>query len=266
MKQSIASGIYSSFIAPTTEEELLDSAQKMGKRHASIGVGKATTRNTDFYTANNTMIENNHRNKVSQTPKSEKGMLTFSQTIQKNGPFTKSIRMGDTMSTGGLAVNNKFEMSKTVAGQSVGGPKKGPNLTMWDMMTLYDTQKKKVEDQAAYFAYKKQQQELKEFYEKQKDFKSRVNKMQSQRRDLELATIKNKHDNLFRYENNFDNNKRNHLANLQKENRSNTLEAKRQTQPTFNQTFKTGFLKKGDLMNGSPMKSHEMMSRTIVGN
>ena len=69
--------------------------------------------------------------------------------------------MGDTMTTGGQSINNKFEMSKTLATQAVGGPKKDPNITMWDMMTLYDTQKKKVEDQAAYFAYKKQQREHK---------------------------------------------------------------------------------------------------------
>ena len=90
--------------------------------------------------------------------------------------------------------------------------------------------------------------------------------MQSQRRDLELSTVKNKHDNINRYEENFENNKRNLLANLQKINRSNTLEAKRTGQPHFNQTFKTGFLKRGDLMNESPMKTHEMMSKTIVGN
>ena len=150
------------------------------------------------------------------TPKSDKNAFGFGESILRNNPFTKSIRMGDTMSTGGMAVNNKFEMNKTLANQAVGGPKKDPKITMWDMMTLYDTQKKKVEDQAAYFAYKKQQHDLKNFYDQQIDYKKRVNKMHKERKDLEHETIKNKHENLFRYENSFDNNKRNLLANLQR--------------------------------------------------
>jgi len=36
---------------------------------------------------------------------------------------------------------------------------------MWDMMTLYDTQKKKVEDREAFIAHKQQQAELKDFYD-----------------------------------------------------------------------------------------------------
>ena len=36
---------------------------------------------------------------------------------------------------------------------------------MLDMLTLYDTQKKRVEDEEAFHAHKKQQQELKSFYE-----------------------------------------------------------------------------------------------------
>jgi hypothetical protein len=89
--------------------------------------------------------------------------------------------------------------------------------------------------------------------------------MQKERKDLEHETVRNKHENIFRYEQNFDNNKRNLLANLQRDNRGNSLEVKRATQPTFNSTFKNGFLKRGDLLEGNPMKTHEMMSKTIVG-
>jgi len=60
---------------------------------------------------------------------------------------------------------NKYEINETVKGQAVGGPKLKPKLTMWDMLTLYDTQKKRVEDEEAFQAHKKQQQELKSFYE-----------------------------------------------------------------------------------------------------
>lgn len=44
----------------------------------------------------------------------------------------------------------KFEINETVKGQAVGGPKNKPKLTMWDMLTLYDTQKKRAEDEEAF--------------------------------------------------------------------------------------------------------------------
>jgi hypothetical protein len=49
----------------------------------------------------------------------------------------------------------KYEINETVKGQAVGGPKLKPKLTMWDMLTLYDTQKKRVEDEEAFQAHKK---------------------------------------------------------------------------------------------------------------
>jgi hypothetical protein len=159
LKQSIASGMYSSFIAPTDEHELFDS--KATKRHASIG--RDWSRNSDIKAATLDAINSVARKGKghSMTPKGDKNVSFGESFFMKNNPFTKSVKMGDTMTTGGQAINNKFEMSKTLATQAVGGPKKDPSITMWDMMTLYDTQKKKVEDQAAYFAYKKQQREHK---------------------------------------------------------------------------------------------------------
>jgi hypothetical protein len=50
---------------------------------------------------------------------------------------------------------NKYEINQTVKGQAVGGPKLKPKLTMWDMLTLYDSQKKRVEDEEAFHAHKK---------------------------------------------------------------------------------------------------------------
>ena len=41
---------------------------------------------------------------------------------------------------------NKYEINQTIKGQAVGGPVKKPQITMWDMLTLYDTQKKRIED------------------------------------------------------------------------------------------------------------------------
>lgn len=67
--------------------------------------------------------------------------------------------------------NSKYDLDRTVKGQAVGGPGKRPKLTMWDMVTLYDTQKKKLEDQAAYLEHKKMQNDLKKYYETQMEFK-----------------------------------------------------------------------------------------------
>ena len=51
---------------------------------------------------------------------------------------------------------NKYEINEQIKGQAVGGPKLKPKLTMWDMLTLYDSQKKRVEDEEAFHAHKKQ--------------------------------------------------------------------------------------------------------------
>ena len=45
---------------------------------------------------------------------------------------------------------------------------------MWDMMTLYDTHKKKVEEREAFLAHKQQQQDLKNFYDSQIEFKKQL--------------------------------------------------------------------------------------------
>ena len=42
---------------------------------------------------------------------------------------------------------------------------------MWDLMTLYDVKKKRIEDQSAFVEQKRQQKELKDFYDTQLDFK-----------------------------------------------------------------------------------------------
>ena len=55
------------------------------------------------------------KNNLSQTPKSDnKSNFLFTDRILKATSALKSIKMGDTMSTGGMAINNKFEMGKTV--------------------------------------------------------------------------------------------------------------------------------------------------------
>ena len=48
----------------------------------------------------------------------------------------------------------KYNINQTIKGQSVGGPGKKPKISMWDMITLYDTQKKRIEDEEAFLAHK----------------------------------------------------------------------------------------------------------------
>ena len=54
-------------------------------------------------------------------------------------------------------IENKFDLKATIAGQTLGGPGKESKITMWDLMTLYDSKKKRVEDEAAFRRHKKQQ-------------------------------------------------------------------------------------------------------------
>lgn len=53
-------------------------------------------------------------------------------------------------------IENKFDLKNTINDQALGGPGKRSNITMWDLMTLYDTKKKRVEDEAAFKHHKKQ--------------------------------------------------------------------------------------------------------------
>jgi hypothetical protein len=68
-------------------------------------------------------------------------------------------------------IENKFDLKATMAGQALGGPEKKSNITMWDLMTLYDTKKKRIEDEAAFRRNKEQQKDLMRFYDAQVDFK-----------------------------------------------------------------------------------------------
>lgn len=51
-------------------------------------------------------------------------------------------------------VGKNIDFSNILKGQAVGGPGLKSKLTMWDVMTLYDTQKKKLEDEMAFLEQK----------------------------------------------------------------------------------------------------------------
>lgn len=68
--------------------------------------------------------------------------------------------MGRTMRNRSIltsGIENKFDLKNQIVDQAIGGPGKRSNITMWDLMTLYDSKKKRVEDQAAFLKHKEQQ-------------------------------------------------------------------------------------------------------------
>ena len=98
---------------------------------------------------------------------------------------------------------SKYELAKAIAGQAVGGPGYKNKISMWDMMTLYDTHKKKVEEREAFLAHKQGQRELKSFYDDQIDFKKQVRAHEEQIKNQELEDIRIHHEKLGLHEDNF---------------------------------------------------------------
>ena len=99
---------------------------------------------------------------------------------------------------------------------------------MWDLMTLYDVKKKRLEDQAAFVEQKRQQKDLKDFYDTQLDFKQEQRNYDAEVKQAELNKIKNHHQTLSKYESTYQANKKNFLKDLNHQNRSSTLENKAQ--------------------------------------
>ena len=62
-------------------------------------------------------------------------------------------------------IHEKYDLRQSITGEAIGGPDKKPKISMWDLMTLYDVKKKRIEDQAAFAEQKKQQKDLREFYD-----------------------------------------------------------------------------------------------------
>jgi hypothetical protein len=87
-------------------------------------------------------------------------------------------------------IENKFDLKATMAGQSLGGPERKTNITMWDLMTLYDTKKKRIEDEAAFRQHKQQQSELMTFYDSQVDFKHEKRKHEQHLKENDLKQIR----------------------------------------------------------------------------
>ena len=104
-----------------------------------------------------------------------------------------------------------FELNQTVMGQSIGGPRKQARISMWDMMTLYDVNKRRQEDEEAFQAHNKQQKDLKEFYDMQVDHKKHLRDVDIQIKKEDLVKIRDHMGTLNNYESQYENKKKSFL-------------------------------------------------------
>ena len=79
----------------------------------------------------------------------EEMVVSFGPIVEPEVPFGTST-----------ALSTKFDLQAMVSGQALGGPECKKKINMWDLLTLYDTKKKRMEDEAAYMSNKEQQKEL----------------------------------------------------------------------------------------------------------
>ena len=91
-------------------------------------------------------------------------------------------------------------------------------MSMWDLMVLYDTNKKRLEDNEARNLVKQQHKDLRSFYDTQIKFKKDKRDASRQRKREELVAIRGHHDMLNKLENQFMKKKRHHLRNLSQTN------------------------------------------------
>ena len=62
---------------------------------------------------------------------------------------------------------------------------------MWDLMTLYDSKKKRFEDEAAFRHHKEVQRDLMNFYDSQVDHKHDIRKWEQECKENDLKNIRN---------------------------------------------------------------------------
>ena len=89
---------------------------------------------------------------------------------------------------------------------------------MWDLMVLYDSNKKRLEDNEHRHLVKKQHKDLRQFYDTQIQFKKDKREASRQRKREELKAIRGHHEMLNKLENQFMKKRRHHLRNLSQTN------------------------------------------------
>lgn len=129
MKESAAKGVYENFLSPVHVKTSFKSQMGMLKNpEAKYAGGIAGVANG--WATNTGCFKTYHDQ--------QKGM----GRTQRNRSILTS------------GIETKFDLKATIAGQALGGPGKPSNITMWDLMTLYDSKKKRVEDEAAFLRIK----------------------------------------------------------------------------------------------------------------
>lgn len=73
-------------------------------------------------------------------------------------------------------------------------------MDMWDMAAIMDDHSKKQEDHARLMYKKKQQEELRNFYKTQIDFKNQMRTKEDELRDRDLRNTQYKNAKLERYD------------------------------------------------------------------
>lgn len=128
LKDSQAKGVLENFLSPVQLKGSIKSQMGMLSNKGAnymggiAGVANGWSTNTNFTNYNDTQAA--------------LGRTTRNRSILTSG------------------IENKFELNANTSGQTIGGPERKTNITMWDLMTLYDTKKKRIEDEAAFRAHK----------------------------------------------------------------------------------------------------------------
>mmetsp|Transcript_3185 Transcript_3185/g.5318 ORF Transcript_3185/g.5318 Transcript_3185/m.5318 type:complete len:100 (+) Transcript_3185:388-687(+) len=89
---------------------------------------------------------------------------------------------------------------------------------MWDMLSLYDTQKRKIEEEAAFMEEKEQQTKLRQFYEQQMDFKRQMRDHEQNVRNQEFQQFRRQQHSLSNYERHFEGKRKQHFSKIRDEN------------------------------------------------
>lgn len=189
LKDSQAKGVYENFLGPVHAKNSIKSQMGMlNNKNAKYSGAIAGVANG--WSTQTNQFKSFHENEQSM------GRTTRNRSILTSG------------------IENKFDLKNTINDQALGGPGKRTNITMWDLMTLYDSKKKRIEDQEAFRHHKEVQRDLMSFYDSQVDHKHEIRKWEQEMKENDLKNIRNKHDTLNQFENSYETNKKNFLADL----------------------------------------------------
>ena len=141
---------------------------------------------------------------------------TGGSVVSESGPANRVAgkvgKKGDFLDT----MHNTFELG------TIGG--KNTKMDMWDMATIMDDHSKKQEDHARLVYKKKQQEELRNFYKTQIEFKTQMKTKEDELRNRDLRNVQFKNAKLERYDAERRDKHMKFTTQLDRENKAQTLE------------------------------------------